>query len=123
MAEYIEREVAVKAILDKEDREIKNDYEFCLGLIVASNAVSDVPAADVQPARHGRWDPDYDYTEYDLDGSTLLSEPRKFQDGWQCSLCGQYTPSKTNYCPNCGAKMDTKEQEAVYDPDKFFGRK
>lgn len=25
--------------------------------------------------------------------------------------------------PNCGAKMDTKEREAVYDPDKFFGRK
>ena len=56
--------------------------------------------------RHGRWVPDYDYTEYDVDGSTLLSKPLKFQDGWQCSLCGQYMTSKTNYCPNCGCRMD-----------------
>ena len=66
--------------------------------------------AEVAPVRHGRWTPDYDYTEYDYDGSTPLSEPQKFQDGWQCSLCGQYAPSETNYCPNCGAKMDKEEQ-------------
>ncbi len=63
------------------------------------------PAADVAPVRHGRWIPDYDYAEYDYDGCTRLPEPRKFQDGWQCILCGQYMPSEANYCPNCGADM------------------
>ena len=29
----------------------------------------------------------------------------KFVDGWQCSLCGGYMPSETNFCPNCGAVM------------------
>lgn len=61
---------------------------------------------DVRPVVRGRWIPDYDYTEYDIDGSTLLPEPREFQDGWQCSLCGGYTPSEANFCPNCGARME-----------------
>lgn len=65
-----------------------------------------IPAADVRHVVRGKWIPDYDYTEYDYDGSTLLPEPRKFQDGWQCSLCGAYESSKTNFCPNCGAMME-----------------
>ena len=97
MAEYVEREAAVKAILDKENREIKNDYEFCLGLVVASNAVSDVPAADVQPVRHGRWIWD--------------------DEGYHCSECfyhaygetGEVLSGNWHYCPNCGAKMDGGE--------------
>lgn len=60
---------------------------------------------DARPVVRGKWIPDYDYTEYDYDGSTPLPEPRKFQDGWQCSLCGGYMPSETNFCPNCGADM------------------
>jgi hypothetical protein len=68
--------------------------------------VEDYPAADVRPVVRGKWIPDYDYAEYDYDGSTPLAEPRKFQDGWQCSFCGGYMPSETNFCPNCGAWME-----------------
>jgi hypothetical protein len=67
--------------------------------------IAKIHAADVRPVVRGKWMPDYDYAEYDFDGSTPLLEPRKYQDGWQCSLCGQYMPSKENYCPNCGADM------------------
>ena len=67
--------------------------------------IKSIPAADVRPVVRGKWLPDYDYAEYDFDGITLLSEPRKFQDGWQCSLCGGYMSSETNFCPNCGADM------------------
>lgn len=49
-----------------------------------------IPAADVAPVRHGRWvDIDYEFA--------------------QCSLCKYpvYAAwNATNYCPNCGAKMD-----------------
>ena len=62
--------------------------------------------SDVRPVVRGKWLPDYDYTEYDYDGSTPLPEPRKFQDGWKCSLCGAYEPSTVNFCPNCGARME-----------------
>ena len=103
MAEYIEREAAYKVLTDY----YHHSTEFQHGALL--EALYRVPAADVQPVRHGRWIPDYDYAEYDYDGSTLLAEPRKFQDGWQGSLCGQYEPSETSYCPNCGAKMDGGE--------------
>jgi len=45
--EYISREAAVKAIIAKEKREIENDFAFNEGLIVASNTVAEIPAADV----------------------------------------------------------------------------
>lgn len=68
-----------------------------------------IQLVSAQPERkRGKWLPDYDYAEYDFDGSTPLLEPIKFQDGWQCSLCGQYMPSEENFCPNCGAKMESE---------------
>ena len=82
-------------------------HDYAAGISVAIDMLDAIPAADVRPVVRGKWIPDYDYTEYDFDGSTPLPEPRKFQDGWQCSLCGQYSPSaEDNYCPNCGAKME-----------------
>lgn len=40
------------------------------------------------PVRHGRWSGvDYD----------------------KCSVCGGLELGRTNYCPNCGAKMDGDE--------------
>lgn len=60
--------------------------------------LSDLPAADVVPVRHGRWV----YGE-DVD--------------IQCSICGHdaytegdYRQVKTSYCPNCGAKMDKEDE-------------
>ena len=54
------------------------------------------PTADVEPVRHGYWDNDM-----------------------ECSICGCLAPVSHvtgeeyayEYCPNCGAKMDGKEQE------------
>lgn len=30
---------------------------------------------------------------------------------WICSECGQQTHIEHNYCPNCGAKMESEEKE------------
>ncbi len=56
------------------------------------------PAADVAPVRHGRWI----YGE-DID--------------IQCSVCGadaltegDYRQTRSNYCPNCGARMDGENE-------------
>lgn len=65
--------------------------------------IENIPAADVEPVRRGKW-------EYDSDGVP------------NCSQCGEFAlqrlhlyiknktfdaPFKlTDYCPNCGAKMD-----------------
>lgn len=56
--------------------------------------IEDMPAADVAPVRHGRW-------EEASDG-----------DGIVCPFCRTdfctiiYDTEYFNYCPNCGAKMD-----------------
>lgn len=61
------------------------------------NLVDGIPAADVEPVRHGRWG--------------------KKQGGfWEfapCSLCGEKTTTvgiAPNYCPSCGAKMDSEDK-------------
>ena len=46
MAEYIEREAAIKAIINCESG---ISYDFNKGLIVATNVLDDIPAADVAP--------------------------------------------------------------------------
>ena len=105
--EYIEREAAMLQI-NAADFVRDDKFEGGATLLFCDDVVDRlfaIPAADVRPVVRGKWLPDYDYTEYDYDGSTPLPEPQKFQDGWQCSLCGAYEPSTVNFCPNCGADM------------------
>lgn len=64
--------------------------------VVRKKAIESIPAADVAPVRHGRWEQGdmYDY-------------------GDVCSLCdwdSERTPCTLPYCPDCGAKMDLEEQ-------------
>ena len=87
--EYIERESAKKVLAD--------DYAYN-----AAKLLDTVPAADVQEIRHGKWE--------------LIDECAN--EGVYCSNChkkiyrAEYANQKvkSNYCPNCGAKMygDTK---------------
>ena len=44
---------------------------------------------EVTPVRHGRW---------------VTTAPHPY-----CSLCFVECRDKTNYCPNCGAKMDLED--------------
>ena len=47
----------------------------------------DMKAADVAPVRHARW-------------------KRYGKNLGECSECGEIVSVRSNYCPNCGAKMD-----------------
>lgn len=87
MAEYIKRE----AVIDLITRRYENP-EIC------TQEINSIPAADVAPVVHGRWEPCFD-------------ENCKCRWGFgKCSNCGQeYYAHAINYykyCPNCGAKMD-----------------
>ena len=58
------------------------------------SAINNAPTADVAPVRHGRW--------------IAIKVPNEWDKG-QCSECRSIFNSSvwgTNYCPNCGAKMD-----------------
>lgn len=61
--------------------------------------IAECEPADVAPVVHAYWIPQ--------------KENYEFKEAWmKCSACG-YPVSKwtgnTNFCPNCGAKMDGKE--------------
>lgn len=53
------------------------------------------PTIDAEPVRHGEWIP----VEMEMRFGTLK--------GVKCSLCGKEKVREgSNYCPNCGAKMN-----------------
>ena len=78
MSNYISREAAMEIV-----KRTSGDYA------AAFSEIRKLPAADVEPVRHGRWDED-----------------------WRCSECGTPAPQaywepdcwKSPYCPECGAK-------------------
>ena len=86
MAEYIERESAIKSLL--------ND---CLGQVSysredAADCIFWLDTADVAPVRHGRW---------------VLDEKRYVVYCSECEI--DAVEDGTEYCPNCGAKMDLED--------------
>lgn len=64
----------------------------------------DTPVADVAPVKHGEWKGNTYSKFYGLDS---VSNPI-YRDGvlYYCSECSRKSIIRTNYCPNCGAKMD-----------------
>ena len=54
------------------------------------------PAADVDPVRHGEWEPSDKHKGY---VSCSICHDCYVEPEWVSDL-------KWNYCPNCGAKMD-----------------
>ncbi len=69
----------------------------------AERIIAGVPAADVEPVRHGKWK------------RIQWVEDEDWQEGgyWilRCSECviPNYNPSR--YCPYCGAKMEMEGEE------------
>nr|DAJ54723.1 MAG TPA: zinc-ribbon containing domain protein [Caudoviricetes sp.] len=93
MAEYIERAAAVKVVL--RERKPTNSVAQNYMLSIIQHDLWTMCAADVAPVVHGRW----------------IHDGRRIERGidWcHCSECGKSDNfcARTNYCPNCGAKMD-----------------
>lgn len=93
MAEYIER----TDVIDLITRRYENP-EIC------TQEINSIPAADVAPVVHGRW-------EYIPQTLNTLSQLR-------CPFCGWWSLDPSidgayNYCPDCGAKMDGGDRDAV----------
>lgn len=88
--EYIEREAALK--------EVDNADVMCDippdAYRVLRRYIERIPAADVVLVRHGRWDP------------LTMSTDNGMEVLWVHAKCGCERYEKSNYCPNCGAKMD-----------------
>ena len=59
-----------------------------------------IPAADVVPVRHGRWIDMGDFISCSLCNATQMKE---FLSDYGVA---RRLDVRTNYCPNCGARMD-----------------
>ena len=83
MDEYIKR----KAVIDLITRRYENP-EIC------TQEINSIPAADVAPVVHGRWEP----------GNPIcpVCGGDKFKD-LDADIWCDWQP---DFCPNCGAKMD-----------------
>ena len=78
---------------------IPQDVDTIRGYAIAKDLIKNAPAADVAPVRHGEW---------------VKEHNRIGDDDYQCSHCKGYACESgsgfydvlTDYCPNCGARMD-----------------
>lgn len=101
--EYISREAALVAIrslypgIPFTKRLMQKWHEENRNFMQCESAIEELPAADVDPMRHGRWIWD--------------------DEGYHCSECfyhaygetGEVLSGNWHYCPNCGAKMDGEQ--------------
>jgi len=96
MDEYISREELRKHLKECHDDELF-DPDMKKAIFGIDIYIENMPAADVQPVKHGKW----------------------VQDKWQdkCTNCEKrledlfegdfyYDCEELHFCPNCGAKMD-----------------
>lgn len=89
MPEYVEKERIFDAlrVLNVKAPDLVSMHDVFYALKYAI-------CADVEPVRHGKWSAD------------------KFGNLWcsECKHCGSTDGIDTDYCPNCGAKMDAKRE-------------
>ena len=94
MAEYIERNSAMKRILAIGDLNY-DGMPAKIGTTHAALIIRNFPAADVAPVRHGRWE---------------FVEQQFYMGGFinilRCSECENRVDREYRFCPNCGAEMD-----------------
>ena len=91
MDEYIEREAAkarlriwITDCVLYGDNDEADCFRRCIDLI------DSIPATDVSTVRHGRW----------------LCADTDTEQFFLCNRCKKKEYWESDYCPNCGAKMD-----------------
>lgn len=90
--DYVERNKIMEALLD---------WAVCLNnpdTLSRSDAmfiIDNVEAADVAPVVHGEW----------------LCAETDDEQFFLCSVCNDKEYWESNYCPECGAKMDEEQEE------------
>lgn len=89
------RLIDINAAMDRYDA----DWEYhCLTLGQSDKqwlqqCINDAPTIEVAEIVHGKWEKVRGFTGF-------------FTWEVQCSICGVPQDNKSNFCPNCGAKMD-----------------
>ena len=91
--DLISREAAIDELREELDLEAECKFgkiSTADAFAIAIRRVKKLPAMDAVPVRQGKWI----YREDDL------------TYWWECSICSDCESKKSQYCPNCGARMD-----------------
>ena len=92
--------------VDEMKKRIKCDDTEMHDYKVLMTFIDHLPAEDVAPIIHARWD------GMDSDGD---ADGNPVYDSFVCSNCGHEHygdyDSLTPYCPDCGARMDAESEE------------
>ena len=95
MKEYIERAAVIDLITRRYEQPELCTYE-----------INNIPAADVAEVVHGKW---LD-KGWDGDFSWQIDGRGSCWRVYECSECQCKTSAKTDYCPNCGARMGKEDE-------------
>lgn len=85
MAEYIEKQAAIKALM-------KHTGMTPIAKLEAETIICRIPTADVRPVRRGRWEK--------ISGKEFPY--------WRCTACKEVhflEPPNAKFCPGCAADM------------------
>ena len=107
MDEYISREEAIKELREVYENEYptaSGDFDEYASHDVP-NVLRNIPAADAQPVKRGRWIDIYEWAEMHD------SRPSGMCTYYWCSECEKEQEKKSDFCPNCGARMDGDANE------------
>lgn len=104
MAKYLDSGAFQAALVRKQcgpaNQRYTDGWNDCL--LRVKSMVSKAPAADVAPVVHGLWEEEpSSFWRWTPSGAVVVARTT-----YRCGLCGRGTAVKSNYCPNCGAKMD-----------------
>lgn len=106
MAEYIEKEQILEALVASDDPWVSYLQP---GIVKARAVVNSLPAADVAPMVHGRWEYDENATDWGI-GGYICSECKTRNNNLPCNRVKSVRMfSGAKFCPNCGAKMDLED--------------
>lgn len=92
MPKYIDRESLISNLKDLPEQE-RIEYMGIYDLVKSQ------PTADVVEVRHGKW---LTWEEQFPDRKPT----KKNNLGVFCNNCHSHADNMTDYCPNCGARMD-----------------
>lgn len=100
------RYIDVDALIDFIDvKHSRHPSELCFSEIDVVNLLLHAPTADVAPVVLGWWERvDSSYYRWTPSGGTFVDRAT-----YRCSHCGRGTAVKSNYCPNCGCRMDGED--------------
>lgn len=127
MAEYIDREALRQFPIRKDHYDKKNGNEhFIFGIETVMEYAESLPAADVAPVRHGYWILESHKERVNsrwnvtAECSECCDEEKEIWVGFfpgvpdsmarEIALMDAEQVKLSNFCPNCGAKMDGDEK-------------